>query len=147
MCSWRTSSFCHPKCSYPCYRMLRWKALSTKKACRLIVDIFSPFRLLYQNRYICTKKIVVRAKNALTSVRAERFASTEYHGQHFGQKSSFVTVQFLNTDWERAHPHSGPSPMILPIHLECAYMYVRRWGNGTGYGKKLLWQGREPTLH
>ena len=77
------------------------------------------------------KKIVVRAKNALASVRAERFASTEYHSQHFGQKSSFVTVQFLNTDWERAHPHSGPSSMILPIHLECAYMYMRRWGNGT----------------
>lgn len=29
-----------------------------------------------------TKKIVVRTKNALTSVRAEIFASTEYQGQH-----------------------------------------------------------------
>ena len=70
-----------------------------------------------------TKKIVVRTKNALTSVRAERFASTEYQGKHFGQKklvcSSPVSKYRLRegtpTQWSFIYDTPDPSRMCLYV--------------------------------
>ena len=86
-----------------------------------------------------TKQTDLYKISALTSVRAERFTSTKYHSEDFGQKKSVCTSLVTKYRFKDGTPTQWSLSYHTPdLSRMRKYMFLRRYGNGNSWGNKLV---------